>query len=85
MPQNQGCQIFLCTKHQNGGNMPNYNKINQMAFNYVHMCTKRASNIPNGHKIKYKSFFYSKALQNIPNLGFWYKNIPSGNPAQKPD
>jgi hypothetical protein len=26
------------------------------------------------------SKFYSKAFQNISKLGFWYENIPFGNP-----
>jgi hypothetical protein len=27
-----------------------------------------------------QAFFHSKALQNVPNMDFWYENIPSGNP-----
>jgi hypothetical protein len=30
---NQGCQIFLGTTYQNGGNIPNYYKIYQIAIN----------------------------------------------------
>jgi hypothetical protein len=31
--------------------------------------------------IKYNNVFHSKALKNMPKLGFWYKNKqPSGNP-----
>jgi hypothetical protein len=29
----------------------------------------------------YINFFHSKALQNLPNFGFfWFENVPSGNP-----
>jgi hypothetical protein len=31
--------------------------------------------------IKYINIFHSKALQNLPKLGFWFENKPSGNPA----
>jgi hypothetical protein len=31
--------------------------------------------------IKYINIFQSKALENLPKLGFWFKNKPSGNPA----
>jgi hypothetical protein len=30
--------------------------------------------------IKYISIFQSKTLQNLPKLGFWFENKPSGNP-----
>jgi hypothetical protein len=30
--------------------------------------------------MKYTNLFHSKALQNLPELGFWFENIPSGNP-----
>jgi hypothetical protein len=30
--------------------------------------------------IKYTSSFHSKALQNLPKLGFWFENKQSGNP-----
>jgi hypothetical protein len=42
--------------------------------------------MPNGHKlhqttVKYTNIFHSKALQNIPKLGFLvFKYKPSGNP-----
>jgi hypothetical protein len=44
-----------------------------------------AINVPNGRHIfqmvkDYTNLFYSKALQNLPNLGFLIENIPSGNP-----
>jgi hypothetical protein len=29
---------------------------------------------------KYTNIFLSKALQNLPKLGFWFENKPSGNP-----
>jgi hypothetical protein len=58
----QGCQIFLGTTYQNGEK-------------YQKMTTKRPYNIQNGSKtyrmaIKFASFFYCKALQNLPKLGF---------------
>jgi hypothetical protein len=42
--------------------------------------TITGKNIPNGRKIfqmtlKYTNIFYSKALQNLPKLGFWFENI----------
>jgi hypothetical protein len=30
--------------------------------------------------IKYTNIFHCKALQNLPSLGFWSENKPSGNP-----
>jgi hypothetical protein len=56
-------------------------KIYQMTINY----TKPPYNMPNGHKIfkmikKYSNIFHSKAHQNLPKLGFWFENKPSGNP-----
>jgi hypothetical protein len=30
--------------------------------------------------IKYTNTFQSKALQNLPNLDFWFEKKPSGNP-----
>jgi hypothetical protein len=45
--RNQGCQMFLATTYQNGKNIPNDQKMNQMAIKY----TKWPKNIPNGHKI----------------------------------
>jgi hypothetical protein len=61
----QGCQIFLGSKYQNGENIPNDNKIYQMAINYF-----------NGRKInqmviKYTNIFHCKTLQTLPKLGFW--------------
>jgi hypothetical protein len=31
--------------------------------------------------VKYTNFIHSKAFQNVPELKFWYENVPSGNPA----
>jgi hypothetical protein len=31
--------------------------------------------------IKGNKIFHSKAFQNVPKLGVWYENKPSGNPA----
>jgi hypothetical protein len=42
--------------------------------------TKWLLNIPNDQK--YTNIFHSKALQNLPKVGFFgLKNVPSGNPA----
>jgi hypothetical protein len=30
--------------------------------------------------IKYTNIFHSKNLQNLPKLGFFVENMPSGNP-----
>jgi hypothetical protein len=32
--------------------------------------------------IKYINIFESKALQNLPKLGFWFENKQSGNPGR---
>jgi hypothetical protein len=68
----------------------NQGKIYQM----ITKCTKRTSNIPNGHKmyqtdIKYtkwplnvSKFFVSRLSYIYPNLSFWSTNLPSGNPAR---
>jgi hypothetical protein len=66
----QGCQIFI------GPNIPkrekyiqNYHKLYQITTNY----TKLPYNLPNCHTIyqmAIKIFFHTKALQNIPKLGF---------------
>jgi hypothetical protein len=34
--EKQGCQIFLATKYQNGENIPNYQKIDQIAIKYLY-------------------------------------------------
>jgi hypothetical protein len=31
--------------------------------------------------LKYANIFHSNALQNVPKLGLWFENKPSGNPA----
>jgi hypothetical protein len=33
--------------------------------------------------LKNNKIFYSKALQILPELVFWFENKPSGNPGQK--
>jgi hypothetical protein len=39
--KSQGCQMFLGTTYQNGKNIPNCHKLNQMATKYVYqMATK---------------------------------------------
>jgi hypothetical protein len=65
----QGCQIFLF-KHTKPG------KMYKMLRNY----TKWQLNVPNGIKIlsmviKYTYIFYSKALQTVPELGFFGTKI----------
>jgi hypothetical protein len=62
--QVQGCQIFLDTMYQN------VIKDTKLPQHY-----QMALNIPNDRKlfqmtIKYTSIFQSKALQNLPKLGF---------------
>jgi hypothetical protein len=55
--------------------------------------TKNWENITNGHKIyilnghkiyqisvKYTHHCHFRVLQNVPKLGFWNADIPSGNP-----
>jgi hypothetical protein len=32
--------------------------------------------------IKYTKNVRYKTLQNLPKVGFWFENIPSGNPGQ---
>jgi hypothetical protein len=44
---NQGCQIFLCPKYQNGEKYTKLPKIYQMAIKYFQWALNR----PNGHKI----------------------------------
>jgi hypothetical protein len=64
-------------------NIPKWGKMYQMG-----------NKLPNGYNtylpnsrnifqmaIEYTTLFYSNALKNVPNLGFWSENIPSGNPA----
>jgi hypothetical protein len=31
--------------------------------------------------IKFTNIFHCKTLQNLPKMGLWIENIPSGNPA----
>jgi hypothetical protein len=56
----QGCHFFLGTAYQNGKNIPNINKIYQMAPKYGRTAIK---NIPT-------YIFQSKTLQNLPKWGF---------------
>jgi hypothetical protein len=59
----QGCQMFLDTIYQNGGKyttkLPNGNKMYQIAEIYLFQMTK-----------EYTDLFHSKALQNLPKIGF---------------
>jgi hypothetical protein len=62
----QGCQIFLGPKYQNG---EKYTRLPQNTY------TKWPWNISNARKtdqmvIKYTKIFHSKTLQNILKLGF---------------
>jgi hypothetical protein len=68
----EGCQIFLDTIYQNEGKYAKLQQHYQMAITYI----------PNDEKIlqmtiKYTSIFHSKALQNLPKLGFlvWKQTI----------
>jgi hypothetical protein len=68
----QGCQIFLGPKYQNGGK---YTKLPQNIPSGL-----------NGRKIdqmviKYTKIFPSKIY---PNWDFWFENKPSGNPGFDP-
>jgi hypothetical protein len=67
----QGCNIFLDTIYQHWENIPNYNKIYQMAIKYNN-CPK---NLSNGLKIDQMSV--ARPSKIYPN---WFQNIPSGNP-----
>jgi hypothetical protein len=65
---NQGCQIFL-GKYV----LPKQFKI---MYQMNTKCSKWSYNIPNACKIfqmalKYINIFQSRALQNLPKLGFW--------------
>jgi hypothetical protein len=60
----QGCQIFVATTYQNGKNIPNIQKIYQIAIKYVY---QTAVNIPNGQKL------YQHLPLQDPNLIFGLK------------
>jgi hypothetical protein len=47
LAQQQGDQILLGTKYQNGKNIPNYRELYQMSI----ICNKRQYNGPSVHKI----------------------------------
>jgi hypothetical protein len=62
----QGCQIFLCTRYQNG---------KMYTYQIIINVSKWPQNIPYGRKtdqivIKYTNIFHCKTLQNLPKLGF---------------
>jgi hypothetical protein len=72
----QGCQIFLGPKYQNG---EKYTRLPQNTY------TKWPWNISNARKtdqmvIKYTKIFHSKTLKIYSNWDFWFENKPSGNP-----
>jgi hypothetical protein len=73
-----GLPDFSWSKHTKTG------KIYQMTTNYTNLpCI-----IPNGRKIfqifiKYNNILHSKASKIYLNLGFWFENKPSGNPATR--
>jgi hypothetical protein len=52
-------------------NIPNDHKNTNLTQKY-----QIATKIPNGYKK------YQMAYKIYPNWGFWFENIPSGNPAQ---
>jgi hypothetical protein len=65
---NQSCQILLVTTYQNGKKLPNN-----------HKTTKWPQSIPNSRKILTSSTARPSKIN--PNRDFWFKNMPSGNPA----
>jgi hypothetical protein len=84
-----GCQIFLGTWYQN---RKKYTKWIKKYTKWIKNIPNE-KNVPNGHKIShisikyskwslniYVNIFQSKALKNLPKLGFWFENKPSGNP-----
>jgi hypothetical protein len=63
----QGCQIFLDTIYQNGEKCTKLTQQYLMTIKYAH--------ISNGRRIfqmtlRYTNIFNSKALQNLPKLGY---------------
>jgi hypothetical protein len=65
----QGCQIFIGATYQNGKNIPNDHKIYQMAIQFNKWPLKYGRKLSQ-MVLKYTSISHSKALQNIPKLGF---------------
>jgi hypothetical protein len=72
LAENQGCQILLGTKYQNGEKIQDACKIYQMSITYF---KQPLSHNPHDHKIPMPTFFYSKPLLNIPKLGFFGTKI----------
>jgi hypothetical protein len=68
----QGCQIFGGAWYQNRKNVPNQHKMYQMVIKYFPNVLKVCQ-----MAIKYINIFQSKALQNLPKLGFlvWKQTI----------
>jgi hypothetical protein len=63
-------------------NKPKRGNIYQIIIKY----TKCQQNVPNGRKIDqmaiiYTKIFHCNSLQNLAKVGFWFENMPSGNPA----
>jgi hypothetical protein len=71
----QGCQIFLGTKYQNGKKYTKLPQIYEMSIKYnkrPKKWTKCPSNIPTSS--------IARPSQIYPTLDFWFDNKPSGNP-----
>jgi hypothetical protein len=67
----QGCQIFLGTKYQNGKILSNYHELYQMSINI----TKDSK--MDQVTIKYSNIFHWNTLQDLPKFGFlvWKQTI----------
>jgi hypothetical protein len=69
----QGCQIFVGATYQSG---EKYTKITLKH-------TKWPQNIPNGcKKPELPTSSIARPSKIPPTWDFWFKNMPSGNPAQ---
>jgi hypothetical protein len=70
---NQGCQIFIDTIYQNGGNIIDAHKYNKLPWNKV---PKWPQSVPNGHR-SYLKNFHPNAFKNLPKLGdlVWKRTI----------
>jgi hypothetical protein len=74
MPTSRVARFFLIKNYQNGDNVTNVHNTYQTAIK------------ANGHKLYQKvikdiKIFHSKGFQDVPNLGVWFENKPSGNTA----
>jgi hypothetical protein len=67
-------RFFLAHDTQTGKNVPNEYKMYQMVIKYPNACKLFQMTI------KHINIYQYMALQNLPILGFWFENKPSGNP-----